>query len=126
MRGVTLDAGALIATERGEPRMIALLARIAEEPGARLNVPAAVVGQAWRDGRRQARLARLLSDPQTNIVVLDGPTARAVGVLLGHCGTTDVVDASVVICATEHDQAVVTSDPDDLRMLAPGLSIRRV
>ncbi len=106
--------------------MIALLARLAGEPQARLNVPAAVVGQAWRDGRRQSRLARLLSNPQTNIVVLDGPTARAVGVLLGRCGTSDVVDASVVVCASEHDQAVVTSDPDDLRRLAPGLSIRKI
>ncbi len=106
--------------------MIALLARIAEDPEARLNVPAGVVGQAWRDGRRQARLARLLSNPQTNVVVLDEPTARAVGVLLGRCGTTDVVDASVVICAREHNQAAVTSDPDDLRRLAPGLSIRTV
>lgn len=123
MRGVTLDTGALIALERGGGRITALLERISGEPGATVNVPAGVLGQAWRDGRHQARLARLLSAPETNVVELDELTARAVGVLLGRTGTSDVVDASVAICARECHQAVVSSDPDDLHRLAPGLLV---
>lgn len=57
--GLTFDAGALIAIDRGDGRMIAVL-RDAVRKGLRLRVPAGVIGQAWRDGRRQATLARFL------------------------------------------------------------------
>src|SRR5687768_1954357 len=56
---LTLDAGALIALERGDGKMIALLDR-AQKQNVRFHVPAGVVGQAWRDGSRQATLARFL------------------------------------------------------------------
>ena len=46
--GVTLDAGALIALDRGDKRMIALLQRALNQ-GRVFRVPAGVVGQAWRD-----------------------------------------------------------------------------
>lgn len=123
MRGVTLDTGALIALERGDRRITALLARVTRGPRTEINVPAGALGQAWRNGRRQARLAQLLSAPETNVVVLDEPTARAAGVLLGRAGTADLIGASVAICASERHQAVVTSDPDDLRRLIPGLLV---
>ena len=55
MSGQTLDAGALIAFERNDRAVVALLAR-ALEVGYSLAVPAGVVGQVWRDGRRRARL----------------------------------------------------------------------
>ena len=48
--GLTPDAGALIAPDRGNPRMIALL-ELALAQGRGLRVPADVVGQGWRDGR---------------------------------------------------------------------------
>jgi len=48
---VVLDAGALIAFERADPRMRALL-REALRRGTRLVIPAGVVGQVWRDGVR--------------------------------------------------------------------------
>ncbi|MDQ3037482.1 MAG: hypothetical protein M3Y87_34125 [Myxococcota bacterium] len=60
MSGFTLDAGALIAFERGDRRMVLIVAR-ARERKALLVVPSGVVGQVWRDGRRQAVLARLLA-----------------------------------------------------------------
>src|SRR5512139_3185766 len=60
MAGLTLDAGALIALERNDRRIVALLAR-ARHHGWALVVPEGVVGQVWRDGKRQARLARLLA-----------------------------------------------------------------
>jgi hypothetical protein len=49
---ITLDTGALIALDRGDKRMIALLQRALAQ-GRVFRVPAGVVGQAWRDGRVQ-------------------------------------------------------------------------
>jgi hypothetical protein len=117
VRGLTLDAGALIALERKDDRMRALLERLLAEPEAVLHIPAGVLAQTFRDGSRQTRLMRLLKKPQTRVVALDEHTASAVGVLLGLRGADDVVDASVVVCARRYRQAVVTGDPEDLRSL---------
>jgi hypothetical protein len=38
-------------------------------------------------------------------------------------GTSDIVDAHVVICARRSAQQVVTSDPDDLRRLDPEIGL---
>ena len=116
--GLTLDAGALIAFERNERRLVALLAR-ALEHDLTLAVPAGVVAQVWRDGRRQARLARLLAAPEVELEPLDDIRARAAGQLCGVTRTADVVDASVVLCARTRKHAIVTSDPADLRRLDP-------
>lgn len=116
MNGVTLDTGALLAIERGSKRMTALLQRITER-GTSISVPAGVVAQAWRGGARQARLARLLSAVETEIVPLTAATARAIGVVCGHTGVADVVDVSVVLCARERGDTIVTSDRADLRRI---------
>lgn len=121
MTGATLDSGALIAFERGSPRMLALVER-ATDRGLRLAVPAGVVAQTWRGGR-QARLSRLLRAPSAEIVPLDELAARAAGVLCGRTGIADVVDASVVVCARERGHQVVSSDPDDLLALDPTLRV---
>jgi predicted nucleic acid-binding protein len=118
--GVTLDTGALIAIERGDPRLHALLDEAAAL-GADLAVPAAVVAQAWRGSGRQARLARFLRLREVSIVALDEPEARAAGALCGRAGTADVVDASVVVCARARGHAVITGDPGDLVALDPAL-----
>lgn len=115
---VVLDAGALIAFERKDRVALATVAR-AEERRERLIVPAGVVAQIWRNGRRQARLAWLLRQRWSEVVAFDESAARAVGHLLGRTGTTDVVDASVVWCARLRGAVVLTSDPDDLRRLDP-------
>ena len=117
-KGVTLDAGALIALDRGDRRMIALL-REATKGGVSFQVPAGVVGQAWRDGRRQALLARFLASDEVRVVALDHPLARAAGELCDHCGTRDVIDASVVLVARSRGETIVTADGDDLRKLDP-------
>lgn len=118
--GLTLDTGALLALERGDARVRALLRR-ALEVGTALDVPAGVVAQAWRGGPRQARVARLLGDPSVRVPTLEDVTARAVGLLCGRSGHSDIVDAHVALHAREQDQTVVTSDPDDLRAIDPGL-----
>ncbi len=125
MSGLTIDSGGLIAFDRNDRAVVAMFAR-ALQHGLRLAVPAGVVGQVWRDGRRQVRLARLLASDLVEIETLDDGRARAAGQLCGASGTRDVVDASVVLCARARGHAVLTSDPEDLRRLDPSLKVVRV
>jgi hypothetical protein len=123
--GLTLDAGALIAFERNDRAVVAILTR-ARQRDLRLVAPAGVVGQVWRDGSRQARLARLLGSDQVEVVPLDDARARAAGQLCGVAGTRDVIDASVVLCARELGHGVLTSDVEDLQRLDSSLRFVRV
>jgi hypothetical protein len=122
MAGITLDAGALIALDRDDRRVIVLLAR-ARETAAGVTVPATALAQAIRQPARQARLARLIRQPTTDVVALDRVDATHVGRLLAASGSADVVDAHVVICARRSAQQVVTSDPTDLRSLDPSIGM---
>lgn len=120
---IVLDAGALIAFERGDPRMRALV-RSALAGTVRIVVPAGVVGQVHRDPARQVRLRALLRGPTTTVPPLDSTLAEASGVLCGMTGTSDVIDASVVLVARRERAAVVTSDASDLKRLDPTLALR--
>ena len=122
MAGMTMDAGALIAVDRNDRRVLVLLAR-ARETGSRVTVPASALAQAVRRPEQQARLARLLRQPTTDVVPLDRVDATNVGRLLAASGTSDVVDAHVVICARRAGQQALTSDPDDLRALDPTIRV---
>ena len=126
MKGITLDTGALIALERKDDRMKALLERIAADPEAIVHIPAGVVAQAFRDGPRQARLMGLLKKAQTRVVALDEQTAYVMGLLLGLRDSSDVVDASVVVCARRYGQPVITGDPEDLRRLDASVTLHAV
>lgn len=120
---IVLDAGALIAIERRSMQMQELV-RAARRRETSLVVPTAVVAQVVRAGGRQANLRRFLADSALRFPGLDYATALEVGALLGRSGTTDVVDASVAVCAAGLDLCpVVTSDPDDLRHLDPRLPL---
>src|SRR5271165_1745805 len=116
--GLVLDAGALIALDRGDKRMIALLDRALVQ-GRAFRVPTGVVGQAWRDGRVQVTLARFLRSEEVEIVPLDEQLARSCGELCGAASASDIIDASVVIVARERQDLIVTSDAGDLRRLDP-------
>ena len=122
VKGLTLDTGALLALERGDSRVRALLRR-ALERGLPLSVPAGVVAQAWRGGPRQARVARLLADPSVHVAPLEDMTARAVGLLCGRSEHRDVVDVHVTLLAEEQGHTVVTSDPEDLSVIHPSLPL---
>ena len=122
MSGVTFDAGGLIAVDRNDRRVLALIAR-ATELGLRMTVPATALAQAIRNPAQQARLSRFIRQVNTDLIPLDGPDATVVGLLLARSGTVDVADAHVVVCARRAGQPVVTSDPDDLRRIAPELSL---
>ena len=123
--GVTLDAGALIALDNGDRKMIALLSEALAQRRT-FRVPAGVVGQTWRDGRRQANLARFLRATEVEVVPLDYALGRACGELCGFAGTNDVIDASVVIIARERRDVIVTSDPDDIRRLDQEANLVRI
>jgi hypothetical protein len=120
--GAVFDTGALIGFERADRAVVAIVVR-ALEHGETLVVPAGAVARAWRDGRRQARLARLLASPVCEVVALDDLTARAAGQLCGLRGTSDVIDASVAVIARRRQMPVVTSDRDDLHHLDPSLEL---
>ena len=125
MSGAVLDTGALVALERGA-RAIDVLLIQARRQGATLTVPAGCAAQAWRDPRRQARLAKFLRGSNVDIVALDADDARLVGLLLASSGTTDVVDAHVAVCALRCGGLVLTSDPGSIRTLAPSVRVHRV
>ncbi len=124
-RAVVLDAGALIAFERGDARMRALV-RDAMSTGVRLVIPAGVVGQVMRDRARQVPLRALLNGPTSVVVALDQPLAEAAGMLCARAGTSDVIDASVVLSARRERAPVVTSDAGDLARLDPSLDLHEV
>jgi len=116
MSAVVLDTGALIGFERNDRHIVAIILRALEHQDPLL-VPAGVVAQAWRDGSRQARLARLLGSPLCEVLDLDDHRARAAGQICGVSDTSDIVDASVAAAGRNRRARVLTSDPDDLRRL---------
>ena len=122
--GLALDAGALIAIDRGGEDIRALLRRARAQDWP-VVIPAGALAQAWRGGIRQARLAGFLGARRNGPLLhpLDGTMARAAGELCGRTGTADVIDASVVLCARSHGYHVVTSDPRDLATLDGTLPI---
>lgn len=124
-QAVVLDAGALIAFERGDARLRELV-REALKVGARLVIPAGVLGQVWRGTARQAPIRALVKGPTTTVIALDQILAEAAGVLCGRAGTSDVIDASVVLIARQERAVAVTSDADDLRRLDPNLRIEPI
>ncbi|HEY3668863.1 MAG TPA: PIN domain-containing protein [Polyangiaceae bacterium] len=122
---VTLDAGALIALDRGDRRMIALVDQVLAR-GGRFQVPAGALGQAWRHGRRQATLARFTRGTEVEVIPLDDGLSRACGELLAATRTSDVIDASIVIVARSREASIVTSDIEDLARLDPKAALVKI
>jgi len=125
MSGVAFDAGGLIALDRSDRRVIALLAR-ATQLRMRITIPATALAQAIRNPAGQARLSRLIRQSSTDVVPLSAPDATAVGLLLARTKTSDIAHAHVVICARRSGQVVVTSDPGDLNRIDPDLRMLTV
>jgi hypothetical protein len=81
------DAGALIAIDKNDRRIWARY-QVAVDDGRDIRVPAVVVGQAWRDSRRQVRLGKFLAGWRVDPA---GPeTAKAAGIPCGRAGTSDL------------------------------------
>ncbi len=111
---LVLDAGALIAYERGSRTVQAFLER-AHRQGEDVRTTTAVVAQTWHGDSKQARLATLLRGVDERDLTSD--QARLVGRLLRQAGTADVVDGTIVDIANDGDE-ILTSDPADIRALA--------
>jgi hypothetical protein len=108
-----LHAGALIAIDRGDRKVGAML-RVAAAAGLPVRTSAAVVAQVWRGGPRNAQLAKVLAG--VGVHALDPVTARPLGLLLGRAGTSDVVDGHIALLAAAGDR-ILTSDVSDLDRL---------
>ncbi len=112
---LVLDAGALLALERGDRDALALVKQELEAERVPLT-HGGVVGQVWRGGSgRQAGLARFLA--RVRVAPLDDLLGRRAGVLLGRARRADVIDAALVLLAVDGD-SILTSDAGDLRPLA--------
>lgn len=122
MSGLTVDAGGLIAIERGD-RLVASLLKAALAAGEQVDVPAAVLAQVWRGGPRQAVLASALNAKGIGFPVIDREMAEVIGRIVGLTRHPDVVDVHVAVNARIRGHAVITSDADDLRAVDPTLDL---
>jgi hypothetical protein len=113
MAALVFDTGALIALERGDREIAAMLA-VASKSGTEAMTSSTCIAQVWRDPVRQARLARALKGFLE--YDLDARRARECGTLLARSETTDVTDAAVSLLARDGD-TLLTSDPEDIERL---------
>ena len=117
---LVLDAGALIAVDERD-RTAGTRLSVAMEERLPVRTAATAVAQVWRDGARQANLARILAGVE--ILSLDEDEARRVGELLAATTTTDVVDAHVATLVEPGDE-VLTTDPRDIGRLVVARGVK--
>lgn len=114
-----LDSGALVALERNErPMWVRLKAALVD--GEAPVTHGGVIGQVWREGPRQARLAKALES--IDVRSLDAGLGRAAGQLLSKIATADVIDASLVLLAVDGD-VIITDDSGDIEPLAAAAGV---
>lgn len=122
---ITFDTGALVAIERRDRVMLALLTW-ALASGARITVPSPVVSEWWRGQRGPA--SRILD--AVIIEPLSPSLAKSVGETLGLVRGAKLVDAVVVASAARRNDLVLTSDVRRLVRIRdvafPTVRVRRV
>jgi hypothetical protein len=123
---IVYDAGVLVAADRDDRRVWADH-RIRLEADVVPTTTAPVVAQVSRSPR-QVQLRRFLRGCE--VVAFSREEAHRVGSLLGNAGTSDVVDAHLVVTASKTMSTVLIGDPDDLGPLSNQLPdpvpIRRI
>lgn len=117
-----LDAGAFVALDRNDRPMWARLVS-ARKTGQSLVTHAGIVGQVWRNPRRQARLVAALR--AVDVRPLSVELAQAAGLLLAASRTADLHDAALALLCEPND-VLLTSDVDDLGMLLTERSLTTV
>jgi hypothetical protein len=122
MTALVLDAGALIAIDRND-RVVYEKIEKALRIGQPVRTNPNAVAQVWRDGAKQARLAKTLRLVEVEPITRE--EGYRAGELLGATGTKDVVDATVALLAKSNDE-MYTSDPGDLRLLCETAGIKAV
>ena len=107
--GLTFDTGALMALERRQASIAAVLA-LATKRGRTITVPAAVVAEWWRGrtDRREDILAMV------DVELLDDEVAKLAGEAIAATARATVVDAIVMASAAKRGDLVYTSDVPDL------------
>ncbi|HEX4805931.1 MAG TPA: PIN domain-containing protein [Conexibacter sp.] len=124
MAGLTLDAGALIAYERGDLEIRRVL-RVAFNRGVTTTIPAVVLAEVWRGDAKDAPVARLLK--WCAVEPLDEQRARAAGALRRSTAGAGAIDACVAVGVRERGDVLATSDPDDMRrLLGPRFTVLAV
>jgi hypothetical protein len=114
---VVYDAGVLVAADRDD-REVWADHRVRLEVGTVPMTTAPVVAQVSRSAR-QVPLRRFLRGCET--VPFSPDQAHEVGALLSESGTSDVVDAHLVITAARTASTVLTSDVGDIRKISSHL-----
>ncbi len=112
---MSFDAGVLIALDRGDTMAWAWFRR-AVERGEPPLISAAAVAESWRDGRTQARLARVLRS--CDIEDVTDELARRAGEALGAVPGSGTVDALIAASSSRAGAVLLTGDPSDMRRLA--------
>jgi predicted nucleic acid-binding protein len=120
--GIVLDTGALIALERNDRTLWAVL-KLAALRTRDVLVPSTALAQAWRARASQARLGSAL---RHCVIASFDTVARDVGELCGRARTNDICDAHVAIVAATHGDILYTSDPRDMRRLITTIGPRRL
>jgi predicted nucleic acid-binding protein len=123
--GLTLDASALIAYERGQERIRKILT-VGYERGLVPTIPAIALAEVWHGDAKDARVvARLLK--ACSIEVVDEQLARAAGSLRRATPGADTIDACIAVGVRRRGDTIATSDPDDMRApLGNGFTILAV
>lgn len=115
---LVLDAGALIALERGSRGAWGLI-DAARRFGDAVQVPACALAQVWSGHASQARLHQALKRCRT--VPFDDAMARIAGRLRALSGVNDIADASAVATAALATSltavVIATSDWGDISRL---------
>jgi predicted nucleic acid-binding protein len=124
MAGLTLDAGALIAYERGDERIREILA-VGYARGLVPTIPAVALAEVWRGDAKDARVACLLK--ACAIEAVDERLARAAGGLRHATPGAGTIDACIAVGVRRRGDAIATSDPSDMRvLLGPDFTILSV
>lgn len=114
MASLTLDAGALIAYERGDERIREILT-VAYARGLVPTIPAIALAEVWRGDARDARVARLLK--ASSIETVDEQIGRDAGSLRRSRPESGTIDACIAVGVRRRGDTIATSDPKDMRML---------
>jgi hypothetical protein len=120
--GVVLDTGALIALERNDGMLWAVL-KLAALRTRDVLVPSTALARAWRGRVLQARLFAAL---RHCVIASFDPVARDVGELCGRARTNDICDAHVALVAATQGDILYTSDPADMRRLITTIGRKRL
>ena len=119
---IVLDAGAIIASERNDPVLTAIVAS-ARKCRNSIVVPASVVAQTWRGSSTHPLAAKFVGSIDM-FPALNVEAARRIGVLLRLSKTADVVDGNVTeIAIGMRPSMIVTSDQSDVARLLTSANI---